>query len=90
MSDGTSVKNTYLEAYSINMLAYGFLEFPHGYRNAKQEHHLLKTLDWGIDYLERCHSKANSGDLWNHGNFLYAQVNSDVPAEQYWGAPEFH
>ncbi|CAG5106773.1 Oidioi.mRNA.OKI2018_I69.chr1.g2994.t1.cds [Oikopleura dioica] len=76
---GDSVKFTYPMAFAINLLIWGALEFPIGYRSAGQYEANNRIIRWGIDWL----MKANYEEL-----SIVGMVGLPTTEHSFWIPPE--
>ncbi len=76
---GDLVKFGLPEAWTMNMLAWGMLDYPQGYAAAGQYQTALENLRWGDDYIIAAHPSAN---------VFYGQVADPNTDHQYWGPAE--
>ena len=76
---GDLVKFGLPEAWTMNMLAWGLLDYPQGYTAAGQYQTALENLRWGDDYIIAAHPSAN---------VFYGQVADPNTDHQYWGPAE--
>ena len=67
------------QAFAINVLAWGMIEFENGYRQAREYENSLRIVKWGLDYLIKCHPSEN---------LFYAQVGEGHTDHAWWGRPE--
>ena len=82
---GDHVKFGQPMAASINMLAWGGVEYTNAYKQSGQFDELLEAVKWGTDYFLKAHetSGGKTSKLW-------VQVGEGGVANDhgYWGAPE--
>ena len=76
---GDLVKFGLPEAWAMNMLAWGLLDYQPGYAAAGQYQTALENLRWGDDYIIAAHPSAN---------VFYGQVADPNTDHQYWGPAE--
>jgi endoglucanase len=76
---GDLVKFGLPEAWSMNMLAWGLIDYPQGYASAGQTQAALENLRWGDDYI----LSADTGP-----DTFYGQVANPSTDHQYWGPAE--
>ncbi|KAK9904260.1 hypothetical protein WJX75_007984 [Coccomyxa subellipsoidea] len=83
-----TLKMTIPTAFSMTMLAWGMLEFPHGYAKANTTNDALDTLKWGTDYLLRTLAKqTKAGQKYPEYNIAYQVGNYSVDRGR-WDRPE--
>jgi endoglucanase len=76
---GDLVKFGLPEEWSMNMLAWGLLDYKQGYVAAGQYQTALDNLRWGDDYIISAHPSAN---------VFYGQVADPNVDHKYWGPAE--
>jgi endoglucanase len=76
---GDLVKFGLPEAWAMNMLAWGLLDYQQGYQDAGQYQTALENLRWGDDYIL---AAATGPDTF------YGQVANPNTDHQYWGPAE--
>ena len=76
---GDLVKFGLPEAWSMNMLAWGLLDYPQGYQGAGQYQTALENLRWGDDYILSAYTAPGT---------FYGQVANPSTDHQYWGPAE--
>jgi endoglucanase len=76
---GDLVKFGLPEAWAMNMLAWGLIDYQPGYTAAGQYQAALENLRWGDDYIIAAHPSAN---------VFYGQVADPNTDHQYWGPAE--
>ncbi|XP_077995024.1 uncharacterized protein LOC144448620 [Glandiceps talaboti] len=76
---GDHIKVSYTMAYSVSILAWGFLEFRHAYEAAGETDYMLECIKWGTDFLLKAHTDTYE---------FYVQVGAKDADHQYWGRPE--
>ncbi|MDJ0595427.1 MAG: glycoside hydrolase family 9 protein [Pleurocapsa sp. MO_226.B13] len=82
---GDHVKFGQPMAASVNMLAWGGVEYTEAYKQSGQFDELLEAVKWGTDYFLKAH-ETNNGKTER----LWVQVGEGGSANDhgYWGAPE--
>ena len=82
---GDHVKFGQPMAASVNMLAWGGVEYTDAYKNSGQFDELLDAVKWGTDYFLKAHETSNGKT-----ERLWVQVGEGGAANDhgYWGAPE--
>ncbi len=76
---GDLVKFGLPEAWSMNMLAWGLIDYQQGYQAAGQYQSALENLRWGDDSIISAHTAATT---------FYGQVADPNTDHQYWGPAE--
>src|ERR1022692_2725787 len=76
---GDLVKFGLPEAWTMNMLAWGLLDYQPGYTAAGQYQTALENLRWGDDYILSAYTAPN---------VFYGQVGNPTTDHQYWGPAE--
>jgi endoglucanase len=76
---GDLVKFGLPEAWAMNMLAWGLIDYPQGYADAGQTQTAMENLRWGDDYIIAAHPSAD---------VFYGQVADPNTDHQYWGPAE--
>jgi endoglucanase len=76
---GDLVKFGLPEAWAMNMLAWGLLDYPQGYADAGQTQVALENLRWGDDYMLSAYTAPDT---------FYGQVSNPSVDHQYWGPAE--
>ncbi|XP_055879854.1 endoglucanase A-like isoform X1 [Biomphalaria glabrata] len=76
---GDDIKFNFPMAYSVTVLAWGYIMYPEAYKSAGQEDYLLDSIKWPLDYLLKCHTKDEE---------LYVQVGNATKDHAFWGPPE--
>jgi endoglucanase len=76
---GDLVKFGLPEAWAMNMLAWGLIDYKQGYVSAGQYQTALDNLRWGDDYIISAHPSAN---------VFYGQVADPGTDHQFWGPAE--
>jgi endoglucanase len=76
---GDLVKFGLPEAWTMNMLAWGLLDYQQGYTAAGQYQTALENLRWGDDYILSAYTAPD---------VFYGQVANPATDHQYWGAAE--
>jgi endoglucanase len=76
---GDLVKFGLPEAWTMNMLAWGLLDYQPGYTAAGQYQAALENLRWGDDYIIAAHPSAS---------VFYGQVADPTTDHQFWGPAE--
>ena len=82
---GDHVKFGQPMAASVNMIAWGGVEYTQAYKNSGQFDELLEAVKWGTDYFLKAHeTKGNKTERF------WVQVGEGGTANDhgYWGAPE--
>ena len=67
------------QAFAINILAWGMLEFKEGYQIAQEWDTALNIVKWGLDWLKNCHYQSDT---------LVGQVGITSNEYSFWGRPE--
>ena len=82
---GDHVKFGQPMAASVNMLAWGGVEYTDAYKQSGQFDELLDAVKWGTDYFLKAHETSNGKT-----SKLWVQVGEGGSANDhgYWGAPE--
>ena len=82
---GDHVKFGQPMAASVNMLAWGGVEYTDAYKSSGQFDELLEAVKWGTDYFLKAHETSNGKT-----DKLWVQVGEGGSANDhgYWGAPE--
>lgn len=82
---GDHVKFGQPMAASVNMLAWGGIEYKDSYQQSGQFDELLDAVKWGTDYFLKAHETSNG-----QTSKLWVQVGEGGGANDhgYWGAPE--
>ena len=82
---GDHVKFGQPMAASVNMIAWGGVEYTQAYKNSGQFDELLEAVKWGTDYFLKAHETSNGKT-----DKLWVQVGEGGTANDhgYWGAPE--
>ena len=82
---GDHVKFGQPMAASVNMLAWGGVEYTDAYKQAGQFDELLESVKWGTDYFLKAHETSNGKT-----SKLWVQVGEGGSGNDhgYWGAPE--
>jgi endoglucanase len=75
---GDLVKFGLPEAWAMNMLAWGLIDYQQGYTDAGQYQAALDNLRWGDDYIIAAHTAPS---------VFYGQVADPNTDHQYWGRP---
>lgn len=57
---GDQIKATFPLVHALGSLAWGYVEWPDGYKNSGQDTYLLSNLRWGMDYLIKAHPAAGT------------------------------
>jgi endoglucanase len=83
---GDHVKFGQPMAASVNMLAWGGVEYTDAYKQSGQFDELLKAVKWGTDYFLKAHETGSNGKT----SKLWVQVGEGGSANDhgYWGSPE--
>lgn len=81
---GDHVKFGLPMAFSLTMLAWGGIDFSDAYQETRQDRHLLDLLQWGADYLMKCHVRNPDGST----AAFYGQVGGGNADHAYWGRAE--
>jgi endoglucanase len=76
---GDLVKFGLPEAWAMNMLAWGLLDYQQGYADAGQYQTALENLRWGDDYILSAYTAPD---------VFYGQVANPSTDHQYWGPAE--
>lgn len=71
-------------ASSLTMLAWGGIEYAQAYQETQQLQALRDVLQWGADYLMKCHVRHADGST----SRFYAQVGDGDIDHAYWGRAE--
>ena len=82
---GDHVKFGQPMAASVNMLAWGGVEYTEAYKQAGQFDELLESVKWGTDYFLKAHetSGGKTSKLW-----VQVAEGGSANDHGYWGAPE--
>jgi endoglucanase len=83
---GDHVKFGQPMAFSINMLAWGGVEYKEAYKQSGQLDELLEAVKWGTDYFLKAHETDSSGKTQR----LWVQVGQGGSQHDHgnWGPPE--
>ncbi|ORX46831.1 Six-hairpin glycosidase [Piromyces finnis] len=85
-----NVKFNFPQASSLTLLAWGALEWKDGYKKAGQWDDMKELLQWGTDYLIKCHTdkyvlygQVGNDNSWNNPSYKITESapGSDLAAE---------
>ncbi|ETS63901.1 hypothetical protein PaG_02226 [Moesziomyces aphidis] len=76
---GDYIKATYPFCWTLTSLAWSALSFGSAYERSSQDAYLDSTLRWGLDWLSKAHSDADT---------LWVLVGNPSTDDQYWGGDQ--